>query len=111
VDYVDPSGHWCVSMYGRWQHEGGCSDSTSIYSDDMLHDRQYRVYDGHVDSTPFYYDANIRYLRWKLGEQQALDSAPPEVRELLVHKAWFDTTPKEAFNLVCFWLTCRVRLH
>ncbi|MFC9775327.1 RHS repeat-associated core domain-containing protein [Paenibacillus chitinolyticus] len=99
LTHVDPSGHWCTSANGKWEHSGACENSGSIYSDDMDHDGDHFKYDG-VSPPPavFYYPIDQRYARWKAGDAAAFEGASNNVKQQLATMAKSDWTLGDAFK-------------
>ncbi|PWW01126.1 RHS repeat-associated protein [Paenibacillus cellulosilyticus] len=97
--YSDPSGHWCTSSDGKWAHSGACSDPTSIYSDDMLHDGGQMRFDGYEPAGAIYqYPIELRYARWYAGDASAYEGASESDKQQLIRMAKSDWTWGEAFT-------------
>jgi hypothetical protein len=93
----DPTGHWCESANNKWAHSGSCSDATSTYSDDMVHDNGQMKFNGYEPSGAiFHYSIDDCYLRWKLGNQNAFTSASDDNQNKLLHMAMSDWTWADA---------------
>jgi len=103
--YSDPSGHWCTSADGKWAHAGACSDPTSIYSDDMLHDGGQLRFDGYEPAGAIYqYPIDQRYTRWYAGDASAFEGASQSDRQQLIRMAKSDWDWGDAFT----WFTAGV---